>query len=417
MNLSITTIITVFSFLMVPALIAGQGIVHEITGSSDILGVESRMIDGYSRIIEPPSIDFQSLAMQIVEKNAGIRNGERVWIKVDGDADPDFINELAVAVGRAGGHPVVTQFSNAMLRGWYREVPGSVDARPDPWLWKMYETADVLIEIEALDYSVFFEADEERLIAWEAANGNVMDVARERGMRVIRFGNSLYPVSSRADMLGVSNDELAEAFWAAVMTDPNYLTETGADLRSALESVKTIRITDPNGTDLTMRTATRSIVVTDGTTNRKPEPGELNITWLPGGEVTLGIDPGSVQGRLAVERVHFDGEELRVLEFIFDPDSRVTIQSESDFSRLKSVLDLAPPGLDRITGLKIGINPAIHDWRLLPYMGSGIVSVSLGANRLLGGDIELPFILFLSLKEATLFVDGYPLIEDGKLKL
>ena len=93
------------------------------------------------------------------------------------------------------------------------------------------------------------------------------------------------------------------------------------------------------------------------------------------------------------------------------------IHSESDISRLKSVLDLAPPDLDSITGLKIGINPAIRDWRLLPYMGSGIVSVSLGTNRLLGGDIELPFILFLSLKDATLIVDGNPLVEDGELKL
>ncbi len=360
-------------------------------------------------------VDFSSLALQIVEKNAGVREGERVWIKVDGDADPDFIDALAVAVGRAGAYPVVTGFSNAMLRGWYREVPDEVDALPDPWLWRMYETADVLIEIDAFDYTIFGEGSEERYLAWEAANGGVIDLARERGMRVIRFGNNLYPSTYRAAMLGVSEADLAQSFWPAVMVDPLILSETGASLRTALEGVQTIRITDPNGTDLTLQIATKSIVVTDGTTTENPGPDELKITWLSGGEVTLGIDPGSVHGRLVVERVHFDGEELRDLMFDFEPGKRTVIQSESDVSRLLVTLDSAPPGLDGITGLKIGINPAIRDWRLLPFMGSGIVSVSLGANRLLGGDIDLPYILFLSLNRASVTVDGSLLIENGEL--
>ena len=360
-------------------------------------------------------VDFSSLALQIVEKNAGVREGERVWIKVDGDADPDFIDALAIAVGRAGAYPVVTGFSNAMLRGWYREVPDEVDARPDPWLWRMYETADVLIEIDAFDYIIFGEASEERYLAWELANGGVIDLARERGMRVIRFGNNLYPSTSRAVMLGVSESDLVNAFWWAVMVDPLILSETGASLRTALEGVRTIRITDPNGTDLTMLVATRNVVVTNGTTVRDPVSDDLNITWLPGGEVTLGIDPGNVHGKLVVERVHFDGEELRNLMFDFEPGKRTMIQSDSDVSRLLLTLESAPAGLDGITGLKIGINPAIRDWRLLPFMGSGIVSVSLGANRLLGGDIDLPYILFLSLNRANVTVDGFLLIENGEL--
>jgi leucyl aminopeptidase (aminopeptidase T) len=377
----------------------------------------SLLTDTETDSFEEQPVDYSSLARQIVEKNAGVRKGERVWIKLDGDGDSEFVDALAVAVGRAGGHPVVTSFSNALLRGWYREVPDGVDARPDPWLWRMYRTADVLIEIDAFDYTIFGEGSEERYLAWEAANGGVIDLARERGMRIIRFGNNLYPSTSRAAMLGISEAELAKSFWPAVMVDPLLLSEIGERLRAALEGAQIIRITDPNGTDLTMQIATQSVVVTDGTTNRKPEPGELNITWLPGGEVTLGIDPESVHGRLFVERVHFDGEELRDLLFNFEPGRRVAIQSKSDLSRLRVTLDSAPPGLDGITGLKIGINPDINDWRLLPHMGSGIVSVSLGANRLLGGDIDLPYILFLSLNNANVTANGFFLIENGELKL
>jgi hypothetical protein len=49
------------------------------------------------------------------------------------------------------------------------------------------------------------------------------------------------------------------------------------------------------------------IVLSDGTTMPPPRApgleGELNITWLPGGEVTLGLDPERADGRLVLERV------------------------------------------------------------------------------------------------------------------
>jgi leucyl aminopeptidase (aminopeptidase T) len=373
-------------------------------------GVDARSVPG--------PVDPAAAAERVVVEGARVRAGERVWIKVDGTADPAFVDALMVAVGRAGGHPVVTLLSDAMLRGWYGEVPLEVDARPDPWLGAMYGTADVLIEIDGLDYAVFGQVPEERFVAWDAANGGLEELARERGMRVVRFGNTLLPNAARAAILGVSETELAQAFWEGVMAEPGELARTGARLREVLEGARALRVTDPNGTDLRLVVATRTVVVTDGTTapveSHRPDAG-LNITWIPGGEVTLGIDPSSVEGRLVVERTHWDGEELRELTLEFTGGRLLDLRANPDPSRLRTTLEMAPPLSGSITGLKIGINPAMDDWRLLPFMGRGVVSLGLGSNRLLGGEVDLPFLLFLSLRNATLEVDGVPLVREGAL--
>jgi CubicO group peptidase (beta-lactamase class C family) len=169
-----------------------------------LLGGEDLLLTarGYAVTPELPAanvgVNMADLAWQIISQNASVRPGERVWIKVDGDADASFVDALAVAVGRVEAHPVITRTSNPMLRGWYEQVPDSVDAKPDPWLWGLYDTADVLIEIDALDYGIFALASEARHQTWEEANGGVIDRARQRGVRILRIGNGLYPEPGRA---------------------------------------------------------------------------------------------------------------------------------------------------------------------------------------------------------------------------
>jgi hypothetical protein len=75
------------------------------------------------------------------------------------------------------------------------------------------------------------------------------------------------------------------------------------------------------------------------------------------------------------------------------------------------------PLSDRLTGLKFGVNPQVTDARLLPWMGTGVFSLSMGSNVLLGGDIELPFYFFLTLPGATVHVDDRVVVQEGELSL
>jgi hypothetical protein len=69
-----------------------------------------------------------------------------VWIEGGAD-DVAFMERLAVAVSVEGGHPIISIYTDEMIRGWYREVPEHFDTQRDEWLWYLYEKADVLVFI------------------------------------------------------------------------------------------------------------------------------------------------------------------------------------------------------------------------------------------------------------------------------
>jgi hypothetical protein len=139
------------------------------------------------------------------------------------------------------------------------------------------------------------------------------------------------------------------------------------------------------------------------------------MTWLPGGEVTLGIDPGSAEGRLVVREAWMGGEPIRDLSLTWSGGQLTAVDSPSDLSRLRRAMEVEPPLSRAPTGLKFGINPRITDRRAAPLTGAGMVSVSLGSNLVLGGKVDLPYRLFLPLAEATVTVDGREVVRDGRL--
>jgi aminopeptidase len=365
----------------------------------------------------PAATRYDEIATAIVHRSADVREDELVWIQ-GAAGDLPLMERLAIAVAKIGGHPVVTVFTDEMLRRWYAEVPERFDARRDEWIWQMAERADVIIEFHSLDPSVFGEVPPERLAAWLEHNAGVAELTRGNGPRVVYVGNSLFPSEGNARALGVERADLERIFWNGVMASPDDLAATGERLAGMLRDAGAIRITHPNGTDIRVASAGLGVVVTDGRVRRRP-PGstdeDLNMTWLPSGEVTLGLDTGSAEGRLVLERLVYDGAEIRDLSLEFTGGRLASMQAASDLDRLRAVLHSDPPASERLTGLKFGLNPAVSGAGVTTLMGAGMVSLSMGSNIVLGGDIDLPFVVFLTMDGSTVEVDGRVVVRDGAL--
>jgi aminopeptidase len=360
---------------------------------------------------------YDEIATAIVHRSADVREDELVWIQ-GAAGDLPLMERLAIAVAKVGGHPVVTVFTDEMLRRWYAEVPDRFDARRDEWIWQMTERADVIIEFHSLDPSVFGEVPPERLAAWLEHNAGAAELTRGDGPRIVYVGNSLYPSEGNARALGVERADLERTFWNGVMADPEHLAATGEALADVLRDAGTIRITHPNGTDITVASAGLGVVVTDGRVRRRA-PGstdqDLNMTWLPSGEVTLGLDAGSAEGRLVLERLVYDGAEIRNVTLEFAGGRLASMRADSDVDRLRAVLHSDPPTSERLTGLKFGLNPAVSEAGVTTLMGAGMVSLSMGSNIVLGGDIDLPFVVFLTMDGSTVEVDGRVVVREGAL--
>jgi leucyl aminopeptidase (aminopeptidase T) len=367
----------------------------------------------------PPAIDHHAVATMIARSGA-IQEGDLVWI--DGPAeDAEFMERIAVAVLAAGGHPLVTVFSGEMLRGWNDHVPAKFDARRDEWAWLISQNVDVEMRVGSFhpeDWDAFEPA---RLSIWGRDNAAGRALRMERDVRLVYVGNgTLTPADWRARMLGVEPAELDHLFHQGVMADPAELAAVGGPLRDILRGASSVRVRHPNGTDITVGVAGNTrVVLSDGNTMRPPRaPGredELNITWLPAGEVTVGLDPERADGRLVVERFFLEGKAAAPLTLSYANGRLVSMESDADVSGLRGYMQSALPLSERLTGLKFGLNPHVTDPRFLPLMGAGMVSLSMGANTVLGGDINLPFMIFLTLPGTTVEIDGRVVVDGGVL--
>jgi leucyl aminopeptidase (aminopeptidase T) len=365
------------------------------------------------------AIDHSAIATSIA-RNAAIQEGDLVWI-YGGAQDAEFMERLAVAVATFGGQPLVSLFSDVTMRDWYRDVPERFDTMRDDWRWRIYENADVVFLLSRIDPATYDGIAPERLRAYGTGNPGLWDLLQKRGVRIVHIGNRVHPSEWSARMFGIEQSELESIYWKGMAAERDRLASLGGRFREILRGGSTLRVQHPNGTDMTVGVTGQRIVVTDGSfslTRGEPDPSTgLYETWLPGGEVTLGVDPASAEGRLVLERLFLDGRDIGPATLTFSGGRLLTVESESDASRLRELTQSALPLSERLTGLKFGVNPEITDERILPWMGAGMVSLTMGSNLVLGGDIDLPYgPIFLTLAGSTIHVDDRIVVNGGVLR-
>ncbi len=216
-----------------------------------------------------PAVDQGAVATAIA-RNVSVREGDLVWIS-GAAGDVEFMERLAVAVAAEGGQPLVSVFSDATLRAWYREVPERFDAQRDEWRWQMHQKADVVIFLPQFDPASFAEIAPERLDAYRTANRGADALLHERGVRIVWIGyGSIHPSEWAARMFGIEQSELETIFWRGMAADAAELSAAGERFRKVLHGGSTIRVQHPNGTDITVRGAGGRIVVSDGTLSPIP---------------------------------------------------------------------------------------------------------------------------------------------------
>ena len=166
----------------------------------------------------------------------------------------------------------------------------------------------------------------------------------------------MYPTADAASRTGVDIDELSTSFWAAVAADRSVLQSRGAALRVRLEAGREVRITHPNGTDLTFEIEGSSVLVSDGVISEEDEQrgGASTMVWLPAGEVYLVPVQDSATGVLVVEREVYEGQVIEGLRLVFESGClqgtasrpvRTKDHRPSEFSANESVSKWPAPNL------------------------------------------------------------------------
>ena len=230
-------------------------------------------------------------------------------------------------------------------------------------------------------------------------------------------------------LLGYASDDQAEhwgvpgAFWRSRLirgiADVDYpaMALDGARVADLLRRGRAVRLSAPNGTDLTFGLRGRRPWVDDGVVDAQDRRQGRAVASSPGGSVVVAIGEGTARGTIVANRPSYlaggrveEGQwevEAGRLRNYWYPDGGASFEAE---------FAAAPRGRDVVALVAIGLNPTIGAG--VPQaedLEAGTVTVAVGGNSLYGGRNRCRFLAWITIAEATVAVDGEPLCDRGKL--
>lgn len=369
----------------------------------------------------PSTVDLEEVARKLVVNSARVREGEFVRIH-GGVRDLVLLEDMAVATRRLGAWPLVTLGSDRMARLMYDEVPESFDTQRPELAVRMVGLFSVNINVDFSENdAVLSGVPPGRIAARAQASQPVGDLAREFNVRTINLGNGFYPTEQRASLFGISQEELGKMFWDGVNVDYEAMRTTGLMVKQVLHQGHTLRITHPNGTDLSVKLGANDVLVSDGIVSAEDERhgGAATTVWLPAGEVFTAPLTGTAEGVVVADHFFYQGQRVEGLRLEFAEGLMTSMTADKGIEVVQAAYDVAGPGRDRFSVIDIGLNPNIQippGSDVVGFVPAGMVTVGVGNNAWAGGANNVNFSIYPFLPGSTVEVDGSVLVADGELR-
>lgn len=364
--------------------------------------------------------NLEAVARNLVQAGM-VKTGDKVLI-TGSVRDAALMEDIAIETMKAGGQPMIALGSERLTRRSYDEVPVSYDTLEPALDLAIVNTFDVQIAVDIGEAEgLLAGVPQARRTARAKAAEPVTQAFFRRNVRFVNLGNGLYPTATFARRLGTPQSQVATAFWKAAGVPAPTLRLKGEALRGSFVDAKQIRLTHRNGTDLTFGVDAGHGFVSDGaiTPEKVAQGGAAVNTWLPAGELILPAAPGTAEGKVVIDKMLWDGKEVRGLTLTYSNGRLTSMTAASDIQGLKAAYDAAGGDKDRFGFVDIGINPEtrlqVGTGRVI-WTAPGTVTVGLGDNRGFGGTNASDFGLATQLGGATLKVDGKAVVENGVLK-
>jgi leucyl aminopeptidase (aminopeptidase T) len=355
-------------------------------------------------------------ARSVLAQNLKLRPGERVIIDAWTHALP-WATALAREARGLGAFPIVL----------YNDESGfwdSVDAGESKILGALPKHEKAALKRTDVYLYLWGPGDRVRLgrLAPPAAeeifafNEDWYKVARKSGVRGARLEVSR-PFPTLAKAYGVSEDEWRQQIVEASLVPSSELKRSGQRIAKRLERGRELRLTHPNGTDLTLGLAGRvprvNWGVVDAEAKKRPYGMLVNI---PSGSVVVALDEKKADGTLVANRAsYFDSGKATGAEFTFRSGKLLRAEFDTGSELFRAPYEKSGKGRDRPGILSIGLNPKLANTPQVEDLERGAVLVSVGGNAYLGGANSSNFFGWSVLGKGRLELDGEVIADDGEL--
>jgi leucyl aminopeptidase (aminopeptidase T) len=361
----------------------------------------------------------RALAEVIVHKTLRIKSGESVTIEAWSHT-LDLANECFRVATETGARPMILYHDDAtyweLVDQGHAKTLGTIGDHEFSALAK----TDAYIFLEGPEDRGRFHALEDQtredLVAWE---WKWWRQAERIGLRCawVLLGRA---VAASARFYQVDLKRWREELYRASMVEPADMRKSGLKAARAFQKGRVVRITHPNGTDLTLRLRHRQVSLHDGTLDSQDLARGRFMEEVPSGYVPAPLDERYAEGEIFSNvpgHTMHGGRGLTDAHWTFRGGRLVAFSHGKGQEEIRAEYDAAPPeGRDRVGVLSVGLNPEI---RIAPFVADqrlGRIMLLVGGNRYHGGNNSSPFHMFLLLDGATVTVDGRTVVRGGKIR-
>ena len=359
------------------------------------------------------------MARVILRKSLRVRPGEHVAIESWSET-LEYANALVLEALRIGARPLVLYQDEPTYWAAVAENRPSSLARVGEHLRAAVAKSDALV-------TFFGPSDRERMHAlpWSTRfrlgeySDHLYGSAAKAGTRAVQLAlGRASPASAR--MYGVDLAAWKEELIEGTTVDPNLLRRRARRLAGPLLKGRTLEISHPNGTRLTLGLRHRRPQVSDGLVPPARPRGDWGLVQLPAGVVSVALDERVAEGtfcsnvRNSVGVCDAVGEvEEGRWTFVGGRLDRFSYVRGQDV--FGPSFERAGAGKEKAGVLSVGLNDRISMSPLLLDQTAGAVTLQIGRNDTSGGSNRVPWWAWLILHGADLTVDGTTLVRGGKL--
>ena len=362
------------------------------------------------------------IAHKVVNISAAVKPGEVVVIS-GGVQKLALMEALAIEAAKAGAvvEPLFVT-TDRLQRAFVADVPDEYLGQPNPTLEKWLKTIDVWISTaDREDAKAVLEGIPETKLSKVARSAEAVRTALNNSkIRGVYIG---VPNEKDAEYARVDWSTYQNMQWDAINTDYQEMTKKGNQLAKILEDAKSIRISSPAGTDITMAPAHRKAFVDAGILGERAKEGGAFLgrqASLPGGTLVIAPIENSANGKVVAPKdTCRPYEYLTGAMYVFKDGQMVSFNAKGNRECFEQDFAAYTGDKDRIASFQIGLNPALRvmeegsEYR--PLEAAGMVYIGMGNNQLLGGNNKTEFGWMIPVVKATVEVDGKTVVKDGRL--
>jgi len=230
-------------------------------------------------------------------------------------------------------------------------------------------------------------------------NESWYDAAKKANLKGARltFG---YIGKEMARIMGRTVQQVAERQLSAALVDFEQISRSARRLSSGLTDGSEISVTA--GGSRFESTLKGETTIEDGVVSPQDVRAGNNMTYVPPGFVSKGVDPTSASGTLKVSKSVTRLGVLSDAKLTFKEGKLIQWRSNNNMPMLTELVKAVPEQKRRLTTLNVGINPRMD------YL--------FGQDRMVAGSVTAGGFGFTAVvRGADLTVDGRELVTAGKL--